>query len=71
MKTDFRNPAAIARDEWIDSQEGKDACDASTLGTNAPNYYLQNRLGRAFLAGMEAQRKINEQSTSKDGEGEG
>lgn len=60
MSKDLRSPRAKARDTYIQSNEGKTACDASTLGTTAPNYYLQNRIEAAFLAGMTAQRNLSE-----------
>jgi hypothetical protein len=46
---------AKARDEWLDSDEGKRAADPTTL--NAPpssRQYLENRLRNAFLAGAKA-----------------
>lgn len=47
-----RHPAAIARDLWHDSKPGLN--DAATLGKEQPNYYLQNRLDRAFADGWNA-----------------
>lgn len=50
-----RHPAAIARDKWFDSKEGKDTCDPLTLGAGAKQQqYLTNRLHRAFQAGYDA-----------------
>lgn len=44
-----RSPLALARDEWLDSPEGRQCCEGSAHGQ-----YLRNRLIRAFLAGVEA-----------------
>lgn len=43
------HPLAVAWDEWLSSDEGQIARDASTLPRNAN--YLENRLHRAFTAG--------------------
>ena len=46
---DLRNPLAKARDEWLESQDGKDCCDGEARGQ-----YLRNRLEAAFIAGWTA-----------------
>ena len=43
---DMRSPLAKARDEWLNSEEGKRCCEGTTEGQ-----WLQNRLVLAFLAG--------------------
>jgi len=50
-----KHPAAIARDEWLDSDEGTRCTNPMTL--RAPSdqaQYLQNRLTSAFAAGWAA-----------------
>lgn len=42
----MRSPLAKARDEWLNSEEGKKCCEGIPTGQ-----YLQNRLELAFLAG--------------------
>jgi hypothetical protein len=57
-----RHPLAIARDEFLESEEGKRMCDLSTIfggPTNAPNAgdihrYFRNRIEAAFIAGWNA-----------------
>jgi len=49
-----KHPAALAWDEYISSEGGKSASDSASLGTENPNYYLQNRLWGAFQAGFSA-----------------
>ena len=48
-----RHPLATAWDEWIKSDEGNVAADASTLHGDG-GVYLSNRLHRAFTAGARA-----------------
>jgi hypothetical protein len=48
-----RHPLAIAWDEWLASDEGQQARAANTLPHNT-NHYLENRLHRAFEAGIKA-----------------
>ena len=52
---DLRSPSALARDQWLLSDEGKRCCEGSASGI-----YLENRLVRAFLAGMKTQEKLQE-----------
>lgn len=47
-------PLAKALNDWLESEEGIRACNASTLGSANPNWYLRNRLKRAFVAGVQA-----------------
>lgn len=49
-----KHPLAIAWDEWIASDEGISCID--TLPT--ARTYLENRLSRAFDAGVKAQEKL-------------
>ena len=47
-----KHPAATARDQWLESAEGKSCTQPTTL--NAPEmmrHYLENRLQKAFAAG--------------------
>jgi hypothetical protein len=53
------HPDAIARDEWLESEEGKRAVDPTTLGAESRmRQYLENRLVLAFIAGIEHGRKL-------------
>ncbi len=63
--SDRRTPLAKARDEFLESDAGKKLTDASTLGNTSPDYYLRNRLERAFMAGVAAQRALAQSPTSK------
>lgn len=55
MRKDMRHPSAKARDEWINSDAGQKAVDASTLTRgDSANFYLKNRLESAFAAGYKA-----------------
>lgn len=56
--TDLRNPTAKARDEWLESEEGKEVMEESILRSESQKQFLKNRLERAFLAGV----KFGEQS---------
>lgn len=49
--SDLRNAVAKARDEWIESDEGR--CCMSPVSGLEPQF-LQNRLECAFLAGYQA-----------------
>ncbi len=51
---DLRSPLAKARDAYLETAD----CNAGTLRGDHANYYLQNRLQAAFLAGAEAQKQI-------------
>jgi len=53
----MKSELAKARDEWLQSDEGKDCCRAMAQGR-----YLQNRLRVAFLAGA----KYSEERINKD-----
>ena len=48
---DLRSPLAKARDEWLESDEGKRCRDAIILSSPHVTQYLENRLVLAFLAG--------------------
>ena len=44
-----KHPAAIARDKWLASDEGKSCCDPTPLKAPASQrQYLENRLIQAF-----------------------
>lgn len=44
--------------QWLDSEEGRKASDPQTLGTTlSARQYLENRLERAFQAGIKAAAK--------------
>ena len=47
--TDLRSPLARARDEWLESDEGKRCRQGKAYGP-----YLSNRLQAAFVAGWNA-----------------
>lgn len=53
---------ALERDEWLTSKEGRGCRDATTLGASADQseYYLQNRLELAFIAGAKAVERWHE-----------
>lgn len=51
-----KHPLAIAWDEWKAANPKSFA--AKTLGTKAPDVYLENRIAAAFSAGAVAQRQI-------------
>ena len=61
LAKDLRSEPAKARDEWLASAEGQKAADSATLvNCGDADYYLKNRLCRAFIAGMEAECRIQE-----------
>lgn len=51
---DLRSPLAKARDEFLDSNDGRDLCDSRNLPATAFSQYLRNRLEKAFIAGWNA-----------------
>ena len=51
MKKDFRSPVAKARDDWMESRQGKAAVDPSILFTPRHAPFLRNRIELAFVAG--------------------
>ena len=51
---DFRNSLAKARDEWMESRDGKQAIEPSILREERLVKYLRNRIGGAFIAGWNA-----------------
>ncbi len=56
---DFRSPLAKARDKYLQSKQGKSACDPATLGARADQrQYLENRITLAFLAGADAAKSL-------------
>jgi len=57
----MKSPLAIEWEKWIDAPEQAPSLDASTLQCANPGYYLRNRLHRAWMAGAEAQRKVDEE----------
>ena len=60
--TDLRSPEAKARDKWLESKEGQTCCEGTANGQ-----YLQNRLERAFSAGLDAGVEISQHAkTYKD-----
>ena len=56
---DMRSPLAIARDKWFESDSGKSCGDTERFCEDRMAPYLRNRLATAFLAGAEAQEKID------------
>ena len=47
-----RSPLAEARDQWLESDDGKKASNPATLAPlETCQQYLENRLAEAFLAG--------------------
>lgn len=52
MKT---HPDAVAWEKW--KKENAKSFNPSSLGSIVPNYYLENRLQRAFQDGMKAARE--------------
>ncbi len=67
--SDLRSQIAIARDEWLDSQEGMKAGDPTTLpraATASGAYYLRNRLSLAFVAGMQAALRLQQTEPKRD-----
>lgn len=52
-----RHPLAIKWDEWLASKEGEECRQANTLAHNT-NTYLENRLRRAFDAGVKAREEV-------------
>lgn len=57
---DLRSPEAKARDSWLESKEGQACCNGTTSGQ-----YLQNRLERAFAAGLDVGIQIANQKKPK------
>jgi hypothetical protein len=56
-----RHPLAIARDEFLESDEGKRICQLSTLlGPNVEESqrYFRNRIEAAFIAGWNAREEL-------------
>ena len=51
--SDLRSPLAKARDEWLESEEGRRCLEGMPSG-----HWLENRIRRAFLAGANAQREL-------------
>lgn len=52
---DLRNPQARARDEYLESDSGRRACDVvSLIELRKFDIYLRNRIEMAFLAGWKA-----------------
>jgi hypothetical protein len=49
---DLRTPIALARDQWLESDEGKRCSEGTTSGKG-----LENRLMCAFVAGWNAREK--------------
>jgi hypothetical protein len=49
--SDHRSPLAKARDEWLDSPEGKRCSNADLLRYPCQRQFLENRLIEAFCAG--------------------
>ena len=75
-RLDARSPLAKARDEWLESADGKACCDPLTL--KAPSdarQYLENRLVGAWIAGAawaeRKQREGREPSESRSATAEG
>jgi hypothetical protein len=56
---DLRSPLAKARDEFLDSDNGRDMCDSRNLPQTAFSQYLRNRLAEAFVAGWNARDQVN------------
>lgn len=55
------DPLIIARDEWLQSPEGLRCLDPTNfLRKPSDAEYLRNRLFLAFIAGADAQRKIDD-----------
>jgi hypothetical protein len=52
----MKSREALARDEFI--QNNPDLFNPETLGNDAASYYLKNRIERAFLAGIDAGKRI-------------
>lgn len=57
--SDLRSPLAKARDDYLDSDEGRDMCDTRNLPPTAFSQYLRNRLEKAFIAGWDARGSDN------------
>lgn len=52
--SDLRSSLAKARDDFLDSEAGRDLCDSRNLPATAFSQYLRNRLEQAFIAGWNA-----------------
>lgn len=50
---DLRSLLAKARDEWLESDEGKKCLEGTTYGD-----YLRNRIYTAFIAGWDAHESL-------------
>lgn len=55
---DLRSPLAKARDKFLESEEGLSITEPSILSNPDQKQYLINRIQLAFLAGVEAQEKL-------------
>lgn len=61
MRKDLRSPLAKLRDKWMLSEEGR------TCRTGQPSgHYLDNRLERAFLAGVKAAEELMKEQANAD-----
>jgi hypothetical protein len=56
---DLRSPLAKARDEWLQSKEGKRCLDSEILRSCHYKQFLENRLVLAFLAGAKWRDEAN------------
>jgi hypothetical protein len=59
----MKSELAILRDEWLESTEGKQCCAIAALRVVTPleaEKYLRNRIEAAFLAGAEANHKVQQ-----------
>lgn len=54
----LKSPLARERDKFIESAEGKTLCDPGFLRDPSHRQFLQNRIERAFLAGVQVGRKL-------------
>jgi hypothetical protein len=60
-----KHPAAIARDEWLNSEEGTRCTNPTTLLAPAEHrQYLENRITAAFAAGWAACEKHKSKRTA-------
>lgn len=61
-----KHPLAIAWEEWLASDEGKAAANPDTLPViTSGRQFLENRLKRAFDAGVAAAEKIQTAETAQ------
>ena len=56
MKRDFRSKLAKARDEFLESDEGKMMLQTNILSNPNQKFFLENRLVVAFVAGWNAKK---------------